>query len=398
MVWRRKEPMEERARFVMAAQERKVSFRELCQEYGISRKTGYALMSRYREEGLKAVVARSRRPHSSPGAVKVGTVLEVIRLRNAHPSWGAKKLQRLLKNVHREVPSIRSINRILDRAGLQKKRRRQNRKPYYPEQVIRPQAANDVWTVDFKGYWWTKDGKRCVPLTIRDEYSKFILDIGALAEGSTEAVKERFRICFARYGLPRYIRSDNGAPFCAPAARSGLSGLAAWWVKLGILPNRIAKGCPQQNGGHERMHLDMKRELQLNPARDLETQQRIFDEWRRVYNEIRPHEALNQETPAKRYKKAPRRYLEPKKEYQYPVTCLPRKVGCRGEIFWKGLRYFLSNALAHETVALELNKDNTLSVWFRELHLGRASFNSAPPCRGEQRYQLSKKALPMSWH
>lgn len=398
MVWRTVDPMEERARFVIEAQTGRKSFVELCNSYGISRKTGYQLMKRYREEGLKAVVARSRRPHNSPAALSVETVLEIVRLRNAHPTWGAKKLRRLLKNVHREVPSIRSINRILDRAGLQQKRRRRGRKPYYPEKVIRPQEANIVWTVDFKGWWCTKDGKRCMPLTIRDEYSKFILDIGALSEGSTEKVKERFKQCFARYGLPRYIRSDNGSPFCSPSARSGLSGLAAWWVKLGILPNRIAKGCPQQNGSHERMHLDMKRELQHNPARDLETQQRIFDEWRREYNDQRPHEALNQEVPASVYRKSKRRYLEAREEYKYPSNFLTRKVGVRGEFFWKGLRYFLSNALARETVALELNSDQTVSLWFREMHLGRASFNSAPPCRGEQKRQLSNKALPMSWH
>ena len=398
MAWKTVEPMEERKRFVIEARRGEEAFSTLCRRYGISRKTGYALMKRYHEEGIKGVASRSRRPHRSPQALSVSVVLEIIRMRSGRPSWGAKKLQKLLQGHHREVPSVRSINRVLDRAGLQKKRRRRSRVPYYPEQVIRPREVNEVWTIDFKGYWLTQDGKRCVPLTIRDEYSKYILDIGALSEGSTEMVKERLKSCFMRYGLPRYIRSDNGAPFSAYAAPRGVSGLAAWFIMQGVLPNRIAKGCPQQNGAHERMHLDMKRELQANPARDLSTQQRIFDEWRKDYNNLRPHEALNQETPASVYKKSSRRFSSRAVEYQYPQSIHARRVGYRGEIFWKGLRYFLSNALTRETVGLEPQRDGTVSIWFREFHLGRAGFDSAPLCSGAEKEKLSKRMLPMSWH
>lgn len=399
MAWKSVEPMEERERFVIEALENKETFVGLCKRYGIKPKTGYKLMKRYREEGLKAIQFRSRRPIRNPSAISTDAILEIVALRNAHPRWGAKKLRILLQEVHRlEVPSIRSINRVLDRAGMLRKRRRRNKRPYYPEAIVKPKKPNDVWTVDFKGYWHTQDGQRCIPLTIRDEYSRYILDIGALGEGDTKSVQKRFESCFFKYGLPRYIRSDNGAPFCAYGAPGGLSRLSAWWIKLGILPNRINKGCPQQNGSHERMHLDMKKELQTTPARDLRLQQRVFDAWRREYNEVRPHESLQQKRPSKFYKKSARCYSSELAEFQYPDDFMLRKVGYRGEIFWKNQRYFISNALRRETVALEMNKDGSFTIWFRNFVVGRVKFRASPPCRGVNGTKTWNKPLPMSWH
>jgi|WetSurSiteA1Bulk_404760.scaffolds.fasta_scaffold34906_1 putative transposase len=398
MGWQSVNPMEERARFVLAVMKGQERFSALCRKAGVSRKTGYKLVKRFRTEGLKGIAERSRRPRRSPTAVSISTVCEVVSIRNAHPQWGAKKIRAILEQQYTRatLPAVRSINRILERCGLvQKYRRRRGKVPYYPETVIRPKTTNEVWTVDFKGYWYTKDGRRCNPLTIRDEHSKFILDIGALADSTGSAVFERFKRCFVRYGLPKYIRSDNGEPFSCSTSIKGLNTLAVNFIKLGILPNRIPKRSPQYNGGHERMHGDMKKELQFTPARDLALQQRIFDAWRQEYNEVRPHEALKMKTPAKCYVASPRRFDEVKEDFVYSPSAILRKVGMRGEIWWEGRRFFLSNALTHETVGIFPYKDGKFDVWFREFFIGRAAFL---PLGGGKQPKDPQKMLPMSWH
>jgi putative transposase len=401
MGWQSMEPMEERARFVLRAAKCHENFSMLCREFGISRKTGYKLVGRYRAEGLKAIAERSRRPKRSPRAVLTAMVCEIVSIRNAHPRWGAKKIRAILERQYSldRLPAVRSINRVLERCGLvERQRRRRSKVPYYPEGVVRPKATNDVWTVDFKGYWHTKDGQRCNPLTIRDEFSRYIIDIGALADATGEAVQKRFERCFARYGLPKYIRSDNGESFSSASAMRGLSTLAVNFIKLGIMPNRIPKRSPQCNGAHERMHGDMKKELQVNPARDLALQQRIFDAWREEYNKLRPHESLKMRTPASCYKLSPRRLDAAKKNFFYPTSALTRKVGLRGEIWWKGRRYFLSNALNGETVGLIPQRDGKFELWFREFFIGRTSFGSFLPLGGGSVPKDPNKVLPMSWH
>lgn len=400
MGWKSVKPMEEKAKFVVSAMSELESFAATCRKFGISRKTGYRLISRFKVEGLKALEEQSRRPNRSPTALSSDLVCEIVSIRNGHPSWGAKKILAILgrKHVERELPAVRSVNRVLERCGLiEKKRRRKEKLPYHPESVIRPKGVNDVWTVDFKGYWHTKDRQRCNPLTIRDEHSKFILDIGALAEATGSAVASRFRSCFERYGVPKYIRSDNGAPFSSAMAVAGLSELAAWFISLGILPNRIPKGSPQYNGGHERMHKDMKRELQASPARNLAVQQRIFDEWRREYNEERPHEALRMKTPASYYRNSDRKFISRTTDFIYSEKMLTRKVGVRGEIWWKGQRFFLTNALTHKTVALLPQKDGSMEIWFCDFLIGRASLNGFSPLGGKGSKDRNK-LLPMSWH
>jgi transposase InsO family protein len=253
-------------------------------------------------------------------------------------------------------------------------RRRRGKRIYYPEQVIRPKAANEVWTIDFKGWWLTKDGRGCIPLTIRDDYSRYILDIGALTHGTTEQVKRRLEECFERYGMPLYMRSDNGAPFSASEALRGLSELAVWWIKLGIMPNRIPPASPCYNGGHERMHKDLKAEVQINPARNSKQQQHILDAWREEFNTVRPHRALKMETPATRYKLSPRSYQSAQRPFQYDSSMQLRKVGARGEIWWKGTRHFVAGALARETIAIGL-EEGSLSVWFCNFFLGNTDNN-----------------------
>jgi putative transposase len=217
MPWQSVKPMEERERFVMLSQLPGANISELCERFGISRKTGYKLLTRFSVEGMAGLEPRSRRPHSSPSGISTELVCEIVSLRNAHSRWGGVTIRSILERSYPPelVPTARTIDRILARCGMVEARRNRRRRKYHPESVVRPRSVNDVWTVDFKGPWRTKDGKRCVPLTIRDEHSRYVLDIAALSEGSTELVKRRFIECFERYGLPRYVRSDNGTPFSA---------------------------------------------------------------------------------------------------------------------------------------------------------------------------------------
>lgn len=401
MAWKSVKLMEERTRFLIRASTGQESIAELCREFSISRQTAYRLLRRAKKEGLDAARARSRSPHSSPNKLSAELVCELVSIRTAHASWGARKLQAILAARGTvPTPSERTINRILERSGLVEKRRRRGGKRYYPEKVIRPEGINDVWTIDVKGWWRTKDGQRCNPLTIRDERSKYILDIGALPEVTAKAVKRRLLACFRRYGLPQYIRSDNGAPFCACSAVQGLSTLSAWWIEMGVLPNRIPPASPQYNGGHERMHKDMKRELQRTPARNLALQQSIFDAWRKEFNNERPHESLKMKVPSAIYKPSTRSLVTRPLPYKYGIGTEVRKVGARGEIWWKGRRFFLSGALVGRHVGIHRDeKTETYSVWFRNFFLGKTNFEIAPPCRGEASCGAkNNKVSPMSWH
>lgn len=384
MTWKRVEPMEERCRFVLLAREPRANIAALCREFTVSRKTGYKWLNRFSQEGLSGLEERSRRPLSCPRQISGEIVCEIVSIRQAHPRWGGVTIEEILRRRYGSegIPRARTIDRILNRCGLVKVCKHGQRRVWSGEEIIEPKRPNDVWTVDLKGWWHTQDGDRCVPLTIRDGYSRYILDLAALGRTGTEAVKRRFERCFELHGLPNYIRCDNGSPFSAYLGLRGLSGLSVWWIKHGIHPNRIPPGSPQYNGGHERMHRDIKAELQKSPAKNLGLQQEIFDIWRTEFNTARPHRALKMATPSERYCVSERRYMKEIVPYDYGDGIQTRRVGKRGSIWWRGKERFVSNALSKEQIGIEIRDGMMLSLWFRDFYLGTTDVDFTHPLGG----------------
>ena len=361
--------MGQKLEFVERA-EKGESVSALCRTYGISRTTGHKWLKRFKECGADGLEEESRRPTSAPLSTAEDIVIAILESREAHPTWGPRKLEVLLRRkLKKKTPSSRTIARVLTRASKIRKRRRQ-RPPTVVERApqVLAMAPNDVWTVDFKGWWRTADGERCDPLTIRDARSRYVLAI-RLCRQDVKSVKAVFLDLFKKHGVPRAIQCDNGVPFIAMRARAGLTALSAWWVSLGIEIARSRPGNPQDNGGHERMHRDIRAEVQNKPAMDLPSQQRVLDKWRQTFNHVRPHEALKGKTPAEVYKvKAPRRLQV--LPYIYPFGIELVQVSSKGAFRYQGANYFLSLAVASREVALETIDDFTVRAWFYTCDLG----------------------------
>src|SRR6266404_137166 len=298
MPWREVCSMDEKMGFIGARLADEESMTELCERFGISRKTGYKLLRRYREEHAAGLMERSRAPHVIPWAV-----------RRAHPSWGPKKLRaKLLERASAQGwPAPSTIGELLRREGLSQPRKRRRSASPSPSPLRTAVTANDLWGIDFKGWFRSGDGARCDPLTVTDAFSRYLLCAQLLARPDYLNCRNALERAFKDYGLPRAIRSDNGAPF-ASVGVGGLSRLSVWWVKLGIMPERIEPGQPQQNGRHERMHRTLKAECASPPAATAAAQQRRFDAFRAEFNQQRPHEALGQTAPAEHYTRSARAY------------------------------------------------------------------------------------------
>jgi putative transposase len=363
-----------RKEFVLKALSKEAPIAELCRAFGISRKTAYKWIDRFKKHGFDSLVDESRRPHTSPVEVSAETTLEIIRLRKEHPTWGARKLLRLLARSAMPgsaLPSERTIRRVLERADLIRRRRRY-RKPSYgatpraPRYVV--EQSNDLWTADFKGWWRTKDGQRCDPLTVRDAYSRMVLAVRVLDRTNTDEVRRVFEELFERHGLPKAIQTDNGPPFVSMRALCGLTRLSAWWVSLGLELVRSRPGCPQDNGAHERMHGDMRIEIEAHAADSPEAQQAACDEWRVEFNHVRPHEALDYRTPAEVYRASSRR---PSHVIAggFPDGCDLRLVAKQGQVQYFDKRVYISLALAGHHVGL-LPVGAMVQVWFHDLLVG----------------------------
>jgi putative transposase len=364
MPWPKKEPMDVRIEFAMKAV-RTDNFRALCGEYDISAKTGYKWLRRFMAHGMTGMAEHSRRPHSHADQLNEAVVCAIIRLKNAHRHWGPKKIRALYLRQHGTAASESSFKRILERAGLTEPRRRQRAtEAGRLWSGRRGQAPNEVWTVDFKGWWYDPTGQRCEPLTVRDEHSRYILELRRVADARTQTVRACFDRLFTLHGLPGAIRSDNGTPFAHVNGIHGLSRLSAWWVALGIDLERGRPRCPQDNGGHERMHRDVSVELEPGSG-----EQAALDLWRGEFNGVRPHEALGMKCPAEVYTASTKKYEGTPEDLDYPGM-LSRKVTSHGMIGWGGTQLFIGTSLIGWSVGLKPTADGLYEVWFGRLLLG----------------------------
>ncbi len=322
-------------------------------------------LRRYQQGGLEALQDRDRAPERHPNQTPEGTEAAVLELRRAHMRWGPRKLKRVLEreSPQRPWPAASTIGAMLAREGLVIPRKKRRRAPPYTEPFASADAPNRVWCADFKGWFQTQDGQRVDPLTITDAHSRYLLRCQRVAKTNSEHVQAVFEAAFREYGLPQAMRTDNGAPF-ASRAIAGLSRLAVWWMKLGIVPERIAAGHPEQNGRHERMHRTMKQETASPPEANPHAQQRAFHRFRREYNEERPHEALGMQTPSAVYTPSPRAYPARVREPEYDSSMHVRRVRRRGSFSWKKQDVFLSETLIGEPIGLLPVDDRIYTVYF----------------------------------
>lgn len=377
MGWEETCAVSERMKFVMDVEREGRSIAEACRLAGVSRKTGYKWLRRYEEGGVLALQDRSRAPHTHPNAVELQTKAMLIEARVQHPSWGAEKLLAWLSRRHSklELPASSTVSEILKRAGLVKPRRRSRKAPPYIHPFVQAREPNAIWSADFKGQFRTTDHRYCYPLTLSDGFSRYLLVCRGLLRPTTEAVWPWFERAFREYGLPLAIRTDNGAPFASQGV-GGLSALSAWWVRLGIRPERIAPGHPEQNGRHERLHKTLKADG-VRPARaNLAAQQRAFEHFRTEYNEERPHEALGQCTPEEFYRPSSREYPSRVPEVHYPRDFTVRRVRHAGDIKWQGRLVYVGRMLSGEPVGLYQTDEHNWAVYYGALDVGRLDARS----------------------
>lgn len=374
MPWSVSDVMDQRMKFIEAYFSGLYTMTELGQAFGISRQKGYKWVARYRGGGEAALHDRSRAPKRSPQRGDPAIQALLIAARQAHPTWGPRKIRPWLLRRHPELagqlPAASTVGDLFRRYGLVRSPRRRGPRSFTAAGALEPAAPNDVWTADFKGEFRLASGPYCYPFTLVDAYSRFILCCRAEASTSLEGTRQALREAFRDFGLPHAIRTDNGTPFVGHGL-SGLSSLGVWWIKLGIRHDRIPKGRPDQNGRHERMHRTLKAEATRPPEASVPEQQRRFDAFVNEFNHDRPHEALDQTPPASSYRSSARTFPERILEPDYPGHFERRKVDRAGGFKFKDRRYFLAHPMAGETLGLiELDED-LWSVRFYDQELGR---------------------------
>lgn len=370
--------MTERMRLLLAVGSGETTMAEACRQAGVSRKTGYKWRARFAAAGVAGLAERSRAPHHRPQTLTPAVREAVLAQRAQHPTWGPKKLIARLRTDQPDVawPAPSTAGDLLKQAGLVVPRRRRHRAPPRSQPLAHATAPNVVWCADFKGDFRLGDGSRCYPLTISDAHSRFLLRCQALPSTETGRVQPLFAATFREYGLPAVLRTDNGPPF-ASTGLAGLTALSVWWIKLGILPERIRPGRPSENGRHERMHRTLKAAACAPPAATLRAQQAACDRFRTEYNTIRPHEALAQRPPATVYQPAPRPFPHRLPELTYPAADAVRWVRPNGAIRWRQAEIYLTPTLTGEPVGLSQVGDGVWQVAFGPLVLG--SFHERDP-------------------
>lgn len=370
MSWKRTDEMNERTILIGEWLSQEFSLSELARRRGISRKSAYKWISRYGESGLGGLKDLSRTAHSHPNAISLQIKQAILDWKEARPLWGAPKIHSKLVGMA-GCPAESTVSNVLKRHGWVGQVRRRNRAvPTFPAALANASGPNEVWCADFKGWFRVRNGQRCDPLTISDAHSRFLLCCRGLAGAAgLQAVRPWFEGTFREYGLPRVIRTDNGPPF-ASVGLGGLSRLAVWWLRLGILVERIEPGHPEQNGRHERMHRTLKEATTRPVAANLRAQQRVFDRFRQEYNHDRPHEALGQKPPATAYAPSRREYPSKLLSPEYDAGWVERAVRSNGEIRWKGVKWFVSESLIGQRIGLKPVADGIWVMHFMSVELG----------------------------
>lgn len=371
MPWITVNTMDLKIQLIADWQSNNFSITDLSQKYGISRPTVYKLIGRYRKLGIEGLKEQSRAPTSCPHRTPT-TILKLIiqeKLRNR--KRGPRKIRAQLKRKYPElrIPAISTVAYWLKKEGLVKERKKRQHVPAYTAPFCECQAPNDVWSIDYKGQFYMKNGRLCYPLTVTDNFSRFILGCDALPGPRYVPTRRSLEATFREYGLPYAMRFDNGTPF-ASKCLGGLSRLMVWLILLGIIPERITKGCPQENARHERMHRTLKSDALDPVARNLKEQQKAFDRYRNDFNYQRPHESLNDQLPADYYRKSHRPYVESPHPPEYDYDCLVRKIRQGGDIKLKGKVFFITESLAGLPVALKEIGDGLWQIRFGFYVLG----------------------------
>ncbi len=388
MPWEKRDAMSLRMQFVMRLQSGE-RMTDLCEEYGISRRIGYKFAARYEKHGAEGLRDQSRAPKRSPQRIAPEIAAELMQMRKKHSGWGGRKLKQVLETQRPEVewPAASSIDDLLKRNGLVGPRHGRKGVPKYGDGMLIALAPNHVWCTDYKGEFRTGDGRYCYPLTLTDRFSRAVLGCEAFERINTDEAMEAFHEFFAEHGLPDVIRSDNGTPF---AARSlwGLSRLSVWWMRLKIWHERIAPGQPQQNGQHERMHLDLKRATTRPAAKNALAQQERFDAFREEFNNVRPHEALAMKTPSEVYVPSLRMLPAKLEDPTYPLHDDTLRLDAFGQLRIGRRNFALAVPLANELVGIREISDDEWLISFLDFDLGiwtpsdgfqPAAAPSAPP-------------------
>lgn len=408
MPWKVSGELEKRKQFVEQWLLQEWTMTELCARHGISRQAGYNTLARYQQGGWKGLEGRSRAPRHHPNQTAAGLEQRIVELRYEHMRWGPRKLKAFLQRQEpeRNWPAISTMGALLRREGLVIARKKRHRVDPYSAPFASATEANAVWCADFKGWARTQDGDRIDPLTLSDAYSRYLLRCQVVEKTDTARVQSIFEAAFREYGMPQAIRTDNGAPFASRALR-GLSRLSLWLIKLGIVPERIQPAHPEQNGRHERMHLTLKQETMSPMAANRRAQQQRFEQFRREYNQLRPHQALAMQTPASYYSASRRVFPARIPEPDYPFPMQVRKVNPAGEFAWRGHRHvFLSQALAGERVGLEaiddgVDRESWYTIYFADVPLARfdsqtCTVHRLPPALGFYMAEAEEGELPPS--
>jgi transposase InsO family protein len=371
MPWKVINQMDLKIQLVTDLNKELFSITDLSQKYGISRPTVYKWLRRYKRLGIAGLKEQSRSPkncpHRTPGRIRDLIIREKLKNRKRGPRKIRAQLKRRYPGL--DFPAISTVSYWLKKEGLVKERKKRRRVPAYTEPFCECHESNDIWSIDYKGQFYLKNSRVCYPFTVSDNFSRFILGCDALKGPRYSPTRHCLARIFREYGLPQAIRFDNGTPF-ASRCIGGLSRLMIWFILLGIVPERIGKGRPQENSRHERMHRTLKGDILDTAARNLKEQQKIFDVFRHDFNDNRPHESLDDQTPSDYYKRSHRPYVAHPHPPEYGYDLITRQVRQSGEIKFQGRFFYLTESLAGLPVGLKEIADGLWQIQFSFYVLG----------------------------